>query len=135
MATTAGGNFYFIQDADDAPKAFSQELGELMGLSAQNLQGAFDVFTSLIDNYIESPSAPRASYNRAYCLRRMGRENEALIAYERIVVSFPSDPIAGFASLEAARMNANRKNTERAMDFYTRAKLMEQKVLKHRPGN
>ncbi|MHC4777184.1 MAG: vWA domain-containing protein [Planctomycetota bacterium] len=39
VATTSGGNFYFIQDPDDAPKAFSTELGELMGLAAQNLQG------------------------------------------------------------------------------------------------
>ncbi|MHC4597410.1 MAG: vWA domain-containing protein [Planctomycetota bacterium] len=38
VATTSGGNFYFIQDPDDAPKAFATELGELMGLAAQNLQ-------------------------------------------------------------------------------------------------
>ncbi|MHC5080111.1 MAG: vWA domain-containing protein [Planctomycetota bacterium] len=39
IATASGGNFHFIENPDDAPRAFATELGELMGLAAQNLQG------------------------------------------------------------------------------------------------
>jgi TolA-binding protein len=116
-----------MPDCDLVPDALLGK-GETL-ISTDDFQGGFDVLTSLIDNYIESPAAPRASYNRAYCLERLGRDDEALRAYERIVQRFPRDPIAGFSSLEAARINADRGNAERAIQYYARTKQFESKVF------
>lgn len=38
VARAGGGNFHFIENPDDAPRAFSAELGDALDLAAQNLQ-------------------------------------------------------------------------------------------------
>ena len=37
MAKASGGSFYYIEEPDDAPAAFTQELGNLLNVVAQNL--------------------------------------------------------------------------------------------------
>jgi tetratricopeptide (TPR) repeat protein len=90
---------------------------------------AIEVFSSLITNYLESPAAPRAIYHLAYCQRKQGRHVEALKTYQRICTDFPGDPLAGFASLEAARMFAERGDINAAIEFYKNAKRYETKVF------
>jgi tetratricopeptide (TPR) repeat protein len=87
------------------------------------------VLASIVENHVESGAAPRASYNRAFCLLRLGRDEEALAEYERTVVRFPRDPIAGFAALEAARMHAEQNHNEEAMRYYARAKEFDARVF------
>lgn len=133
-----------LERYDDAERAFTDVIvtmpecplapdallgkGEAL-ISKKNFQAALDVLTTLIENHIESSAAPRASYDRAFCLRKLGRDEDALAAYEQIVVRFPRDPIAGFSALEAARMNAAEGNNDRAIEYYTRAKGLESKVF------
>lgn len=90
---------------------------------------AADVFKRLVDSHIESNAAPRASYNLASCYKQLDRNDEALRTYEGIVVKFPGDPLAGFAALEAARMNADKGDVDRAMQFYTRARQFDTRTF------
>jgi tetratricopeptide (TPR) repeat protein len=139
-----GRIYYRLEQYDQADRAFTEVIvampdckllpdallgkGETL-ISMQNYQAALEILTSLVDNHIESEAAPRASYNRAFCLLRLGREEEAVQEYEKIVVRFPRDPIAGFAALEAARMHAKNNENERALEYYTRAKQFDSKVF------
>lgn len=91
-------------------------------ISMKRYAAAAEVLQNLLDNYIESSAAPRASYDLALCYRRTGRDNQAIRAYEQVVVQFPGDPLAGFAALEAARMHAERGDTDRAIAYYVRAR-------------
>jgi len=99
----------------------------LMALT--NYDTAADVFASVVENFLESPAAPRAAFHLAYCQRKLGREAQALNAYQRVATDFPGDPLAGFASLEAARMFAERGDSIAALEFYSNAKRMETKVF------
>lgn len=91
-------------------------------ISMKRHAAAAEVLQNLLDNYIESSAAPRASYDLAFCYRQTNRDNQALRAYEQIVVQFPGDPLAGFAALEAARMHAERGDIDRAIANYVRAR-------------
>jgi len=90
---------------------------------------AAEVLRRLVEGHIESKVAPRASFNLAFCYKQLERTDEALRTYEGIVVKFPGDPLAGFAALEAARMNAGEGDVERAIQFYTRAKQFETRTF------
>ena len=98
-------------------------------MALNNYDAAAEVFSSLIQNFLESPAAPRASFQLAHCQRKLGREAQALNTYQRVVTDFPGDPLAGFASLEAARMFAERGDSDAAIDFYRNAKRYEAKVF------
>lgn len=43
MSKAGGGNFYYVSAPDDIPKAFSQELGHVFGLGAQELRVQFQM--------------------------------------------------------------------------------------------
>lgn len=109
------------------PEALLGKAEALIALG--KFEAASDVLSSLVANFIESAAAPRASYHLAFCLRKLGREAEALNTYQRICTQFPGDPLAGFASLEAARMHAARGDTTAAMSFYDNARRMDAKVF------
>jgi len=114
----------------DCPMVSDAMLGKGEAIMAMgNYEGAAEVFSSLAQNYLESPAAPRASFHLAHCQRKLGRETQALNTYQRIVTDFPGNPLAGFASLEAARMFAQRGDTAAAIDFYQNAKRHEAKVF------
>jgi len=97
-------------------------LGKGEALMAQkNYAAASEVLRGVVENHVESKAAPRAAYGRAVCLSRLGRQAEAMAEFERVVARFPGDPLAGFAALEAARMQAARGEVERAVTLYARA--------------
>lgn len=98
-------------------------------ISLQKFDAAREVLSSLVTNFVESAAAPRASYNLAFCLRRLGRDAEALNTYQRICTQFPADPLAGFASLEAARMHAETGDTTAAVEYYQNARRFDAKVF------
>ncbi|MGD8415021.1 MAG: tetratricopeptide repeat protein, partial [Candidatus Latescibacterota bacterium] len=114
----------------DCPRVADAMLGKGEALMAlNNYDGASEVFSSLLQNHLESSAAPRACFHLAHCQRKLGREGQALNTYQRVVTDFPGDPLAGFASLEAARMFAERGENDAAIDFYSNAKRQETKVF------
>ena len=114
----------------DCPKVPDALLGKGEALMAlNNYDAAINVFSSLVQNYLDSRAAPRATFHLAFCQRKLGRTAQALGTYQRICVDFPGDPLAGFASLEAARMFAERGDSTAALQFYRNAKRYEAKVF------
>lgn len=114
----------------ECPKVPEALLGKGEALIAlKKFKPASEVLSSLVENFLESAAAPRASYHLAFCLRQLGRDVDALNKYQQICQQFPGDPLAGFASLEAARMHAARGDSTAAVNYYNNARRFEAKVF------
>jgi TolA-binding protein len=116
-----------MPECSRVPDALLGKGEALMALN--NHAAAAEVFSSLIGNFLESGAAPRASFHLAYCQKKLGRPAQALNTYQKVVIDFPGNPLAGFASLEAARMFVERGDTAAAIDFYRNAKRYETKTF------
>ena len=109
------------------------ELAESVALSdahllrrEQTLEAAADAYQDFSLRFRDSPLRPQALFQRALCLKRLGRGDEAADALEKLVSSHPDSAFAADAHLQLGQIYTEAGRTDAALDNYRRmAKLAE----------
>lgn len=126
-----GDTYYYEQNFADAEASYSKAIAEgsgsaensmfdkamMAGLS-QNFQGKVDQLDELLRQYPHSAKAPAAMLEKGHALEAMGKNKQAIAAYEALYQRFPKVSEARQGLLQKALVEKNMGHAQEAIEAY-----------------
>lgn len=126
-----GDTYYYEQNFSDAEASYSKAIAEGSGASDnsmfdrammaglnRNFQGKVDQLDELLRRYPQSVKAPAAMLEKGHALEAMGKNKQAIAAYEALYKRYPKVSEARQGLLQKALVEKNIGNIDEAIAAY-----------------